>query len=61
MLAAFLDELLLTIISLFGTMAIKDAITINTTINHDIKNLKKLLEPIHDIKLEVIQHNGAIQ
>lgn len=61
MLAAFLDELLLTIISLFGTIAIKDAITINTTINHDIKNLKKLLEPIRDIKLEVIRRNGAIQ
>lgn len=61
MLAAFLDELLLTIISLFGTIAIKDAITINTTINFDIKNLKKLLEPIRDIKLEVIRRNGAIQ
>jgi hypothetical protein len=55
MLAAYLDELLLTIISLFGTIAIKDAITINTTINHDIKNLKKLLKPISDIRLEVVK------
>ena len=57
MLTVYLDALLLTIISLFGTMAIKDAITITTTINHDIKNLKKLLNPIRDIKLEVVQRN----
>ncbi|MBQ3370613.1 MAG: hypothetical protein IJG48_06280 [Mogibacterium sp.] len=55
MLAAYLDELLLTIISLFGTIAIKDAISINTTINHDIKNLKKLLKPISDIRMEVVK------
>ena len=59
MLAAYLDELLLTIISLFGTMAVRDAITINTTINHDIKNLKKLLNPINDIKLEVVRSKSA--
>ena len=59
MLAAYLDELLLTIISLFGTMAVRDAITINTTINHDIKNLKKLLSPINDIKLEVVRSKSA--
>lgn len=55
MLSVYLDELLLTIISLFGTMAIRDAVTINTTINHDIKNLKKQLDPIRDFKLEVVQ------
>ena len=55
MLAAIRDELLLTIISLFGTMAVRDAITITTTINHDIKRLKKLLNPIRDIKLEVVR------
>ena len=59
MLAAFRDELLLTIISLFGTMAIKDAITITTTINHDIKNLKKLLSPINDVKLEVVRSKST--
>ena len=59
MLAAYLDELLLTIISLFGTMAVRDALTINTTINHDIKNLKKLLSPISDIKLEVVRSKSA--
>lgn len=34
-------------------------ITDSPTINHDIKNLKKLLEPIKDIRLEVIQRNSA--
>ncbi len=57
MLSVYLDQLLLTIISLLGTMGVKDAVTISTTFNHDIKNLKKLLEPIKDIKLEVVQRN----
>lgn len=58
MLSVYLDELLLTIISLFGTMAIRDAITISTTINHDIKNLKKLLKPISDVRLEVVRRTS---
>lgn len=53
-LSVYLDELLLTIISLFGTMAIRDSITIKTTINHDLKRLKKLLDPISNINLEVV-------
>ena len=57
MLAAFLDELLLTIISLFGTMAIRDSISIKTTFNHDIKSLKNLMDPIRGIKLEVVRRN----
>ena len=57
MLTVYLDALLLTIISLFGTMGVKDAVTISTTVNHDIKNLRKLLSPIMDIKLEVVQRN----
>ena len=61
MLSVYLDELLLTIISLLGTMGIKDAITISTTFNHDIKNLKKLLYPIRDIKLEVVQHDMELR
>ena len=56
MLSVYLDQLLLTIISLLGTMGVKDAVTISTTFNHDIKNLKKLLEPIRDIRLEVVRH-----
>ena len=54
MLSVYLDQLLLTIISLLGTMGVKDAVTIVTTFNHDLKNLKKLMEPIRNIRLEVI-------
>ncbi len=57
MLSVYLDELLLTIISLLGTMGVRDAIQIVTTINHDLKNLKKLMHPISDIKLEVVQRS----
>ena len=60
-LSVYLDELILTIISLLGTMGVKDAITIETTFNHDIKNLKKLLDPIIDIKLEVVPRNGSVR
>ena len=59
MLSVYLAEVLLTVISLLGTMGIMDAITINTTVNHDLKNLKKLLEPMSDIRLEVVQRNAA--
>jgi hypothetical protein len=59
MLSVYLDELLLTIISLFGTMAIRDAITITTTFNHDIKKLKRLLDPINNIELEVVLRNES--
>ena len=59
MLSVYLDQLLLTIISLLGTMGIRDAVTISTTLNHDIKNLKKLLSPIRDIRLEVVQRSGV--
>ena len=61
MLSVYLDQLLLTIISLLGTMGVKDAVTISTTFNHDIKNLKKLLEPIRDIRLEVVQRNEGLK
>ena len=57
MLTAYLDDLLMTIISLLGTMGVKDAITIKTTFNHDLKNLKERLNTIRDIKLEVVQSN----
>ena len=59
-LSVYLDELLLTIISLFGTMAIRDSITIKTTINHDLKRLKKLLDPISNINLEVVPKSDDI-
>ena len=55
-LAIYLDKLLLTIVSMFGTMAVRDAIKIKTTINHDIKHLRDQLEPMSNIKLEVVRH-----
>ena len=55
MLAIYLDELLLTIVSMFGTMAVRDAIKIKTTINHDIKHLRDQLEPMSNIKVEVVR------
>lgn len=54
-LSVVMDQILLAIISFLGSMGIKDAVTIQTTINHDIKSLKKLLEPFSGIKLEVVQ------
>ena len=54
-LAIYLDKLLLTIVSMFGTMAVRDAIKIKTTINHDIKYLRNQLEPMSNIKVEVVR------
>ena len=41
-------------------MAIRDSITIKTTINHDLKRLKKLLDPISNINLEVVPKSDDI-
>ena len=49
------DEILLAIISLFGTMGISDAVTIWTRVNPDVKQLKSLLDPFVDFDLEVIK------
>ena len=49
------DQILLALISFLGTRAIGNAVTIQTTVNHDIKRLKNLLDPFCDFKLEVIQ------
>lgn len=54
-LALVLDQVLLAIISFLGAMAISNAVTIQTTVNHDIKRLRKLLDPFSDFRLEVIQ------
>lgn len=53
-LSLILDQVLLAIISLFGTMAIRDAVAILTKINPDIRRLKKLLDPLLSIELEVM-------
>ena len=49
------DQVLLALISFLGTTAIGNAVTIQTTVNHDIKRLKRLLDPFSDFKLEVIR------
>lgn len=54
-LSLILDQVLLAIISLFGSMAISDAVTISAKINPDIKRLKKLLDPLFSFKLEVME------
>lgn len=55
------DQVLLALISFLGTTAISNAVTIQTTVNHDIKRLKRLLEPFSDFKLEVIQKDSLPQ
>ena len=55
-LSVYLDQVLLAIISFFGTMAIRDAIVILVTINQDIRRLKKLLDPFSRITVEVVRN-----
>ena len=54
-LSLWTDQVLMALISFLGTMAISNAVTIQTTVNHDIGRLKKLLDPFCDFELEVIQ------
>ncbi len=49
------DQVLLALISFLGTTAIGNALTIQTTVNHDVKQLKRLLDPFLDFRLEVMQ------
>ena len=49
------DKVLLAIISFLGSAAISNAITIQSTVNHDIKQLKKRLDPFRELKIEVVQ------
>ncbi len=53
-LSLILDQVLLAIITLFGTMAINDAVTISAKVNPDIKRQKKLLEPLFHFDLEIM-------
>ena len=50
-----MDKVLLAIISFLGTTAISNAIMIQSTVNHDIKQLKKRLDPFRELKIEVVQ------
>lgn len=58
-LSLVLDQVLLAVISLFGTMAINEAVTISAKINPDIRRLKKLLDPLLSFDLEVINSDSA--
>jgi len=58
LLAIILDKVLLAIISFFGSMCLKDAAAIQTTINHDLRDLKKKIRRMNDIKLEVIRQDA---
>lgn len=58
MLAIVLDKVLLAIISFFGSMCLKDAVAIQTTINHDLKDLKKMIRPMNEIRLEVVRQDA---
>ena len=53
-LALLLDQILLELISFFGSMAIRDAVNIQLKLNPDIRRLKMLLEPFRDFTLEVV-------
>ena len=53
-LSLILDQVLLAIISLFGSMAINDAVTNSAKVNPDIKQIKKLLDPLFSFELEVM-------
>ena len=54
-LTIIMDKVLLAIISFLGTTAISNAIMIQSTVNHDIKQLKKRLDPFRELKIEVVQ------
>ena len=53
-LSLILDQILLAIISFFGSTTISDAIMIFAKQNPEIKRLKKLLNPLCDFELEVV-------
>ena len=53
-LSLILDQILLAIISFFGSTTISDAIMILARQNPEIKRLKKLLDPLCDFELEVV-------
>ena len=53
-LALLLDQIVLQLISFFGSMAIRDAVTIQLKQNPDIRRMKLLPEPFRDFTLEVV-------
>lgn len=54
-LAKLLDAVFLETISFLGTIAVKDALKIQTKANPDLEQRKRNVEPFRSIKLEVVQ------
>ena len=54
-LAKLLDIVVLQMISFLGTIAARDAFTIQMKINPDLERLKRYTEPFRRMKLEVIR------
>ena len=54
-LAKLLDIVVLQMISFLGTIAVKDALKIQTKANPDLEQLKRNVEPFRNIKLEVVR------
>lgn len=54
-LAKLLDAVFLETISFLGTIAVKDALKIQTKANPDFEQLKRNVEPFRSIKLEVVR------
>ena len=59
LLTVFLNQMILSIISFVGTMAVRDAVTIHTKLNPDIIRLKKSLNYYCEMELEVIRPSDA--
>ncbi len=53
------DQVLLAIISFFGTWTLSDGVAIQAKINHDLKRLKRRLDPLYDFNLEVVQTGAS--
>ena len=56
------DQILLALISFFGTRTISDGLTIHTRINPDIRRKKMRLDPLSDFNLEIVRNfqGGAV-
>ena len=54
-LAKLLDAVFLETISFLGTIAVKDALKIQTKANPDLEQLKRNVEPFRNIKLEAVR------
>ena len=59
LLSYFLDQILLALISFFGSMFLREAVTIGTKLNPDIKHLKRRLDPLLSCEVEVVAETGG--